>query len=587
MKLSKAELRILADDRSWERGVEYFEDGRVRSLVRDGETVVASVEGQQLYRVRLTLLEDRVLADCSCPIGRSGVFCKHCVAVGLAYMEDSEKGASSPVLRTDKDGLADHPLERFSSDLAHIREHLSRKKTSALVEMLIDWALSDEDLLRQLIMESASTETSVDTKTLKSAITSATRTGDFVHYRETAGFAQGIEVVVHSLGRLLENGFAEEAIPLVEYALRRVERAIEHMDDSDGHMRPILDDLQALHHAACVAAKPDPVKLARRIFQWEISGDWDIFYDAVRTYADVFGEVGLAEYRKLAVAEWDKVPFLGPGQEHESYANNRFRLTAIMKALAAESGDLEELITVMRRDLSSPYRYLEIAETYKRADALDQAVAWAESGVNAFPDGTDPRLRDFLAEEYRRLGREEEALDLVWRNFADRPHLEGYKQLKAQADRVDRWPEQREKALDDLRNRGRMVSRFRREIEWTSGPLRPHSTLVAVFLWENDADAAWEEARKNGCSIDQWLELARTREDRHPEDALRIRQDEVARLVNQTNNAAYREAIEQVKSIRRFLIKTEQDDRFREYVAELQREFKRKRNFMKLLDAFA
>ena len=83
------------------------------------------------------------------------------------------------------------------------------------------------------------------------------------------------------------------------------------------------------------------------------------------------------------------------------------------------------------------------------------------------------------------------------------------------------------------------------------------------------------------------MELARLREDGHPEDALRVYQDEVQRLVNQTNNAAYKEAIGQVLSIRRLLKKTGQDDRFGKYVAELAGEYKRKRNFMKLLNALS
>ena len=50
MTLSRTELCGMADPRSWERGVTYFEEDRVHGVVRDGTTVVASVEGQQMYR---------------------------------------------------------------------------------------------------------------------------------------------------------------------------------------------------------------------------------------------------------------------------------------------------------------------------------------------------------------------------------------------------------------------------------------------------------------------------------------------------------------------------------------------------------
>ncbi|MGH9893794.1 MAG: hypothetical protein ACREA0_17780, partial [bacterium] len=45
---------------------------------------------------------------------------------------------------------------------------------------------------------------------------------------------------------------------------------------------------------------------------------------------------------------------------------------------------------------------------------------------------------------------------------------------------------------------------------WATAP--GHSTLVQVFLWEEDVDAAWQEAKGGGWSPALWLELARRRE---------------------------------------------------------------------------
>lgn len=588
MTLSRTELCGMADPRSWERGVTYFEEDRVHGVVRDGTTVVASVEGQQMYRVRLSLQEGNLFADCSCPMGRAGVFCKHCVAVGLAWIQGPLEATSRAGSAESEGGLPDAAaLDDLSTDLDRIREHLSQLEPSTLVEMFVEQALWDDNLLRRLTMAAASSDEAVDMKTMRHAITEATRTGGFVDYGAAPDFARGIEDLVHAVSQLLEEGHANEVIKLGEYALRRVERALEHMDDSDGYMSPILDGLQTLHHAACVKAHPDPIKLARRIFEWEINGDWDTFYGASKTYADVFGEAGLAEYRKLAESLWQDVPQLGPNGEGRTYENPRFRLTAMMEALATESGDVEALVAIKSRDLSSAFRYLQIAETYKEAGEPDKALAWAEKGVRAFSSKTDSRLRKFLAEEYHRLGRHGDAVDLIWQNFSDHSDLSYYQALKQHAEQTGEWPQWRKKALAHLGERERTGAWLGPRARWTMGPLNFGSELVAIFLWEKDVDAAWEEARQRGCSSDQWMELARLREDGHPEDALRVYQDDVQRLVNQTNNAAYKEAIGQVLSIRRLLKKTGQDDRFGKYVAELAGEFKRKRNFMKLLNALS
>lgn len=576
----------MTDVRSWERGVEYFTEGRVHSVVHDGTTVVASVEGQQAYRVRLSWEGGDLLGTCTCPVGRSGAFCKHCVALGLAFIESQVKGASSGTSNEDRQLSGTASLDNLDADVDRLRKHLSQQESSALVDLIIEHALWDENLFRQLELRVAASPGAVDMKVLKHAVSKATRTGGFVNYNAAPDFARGIEEVVRVLSDLLKEKHVEEVITLTEHALRRVERALDSMDDSDGFMRPILDDLQALHHAACVEAKPNPKKLARHLFDWELNGDWDTFFGAAETYADVLGEEGLAEYAARAGALWAKLPQLGPGQEDESYASPRFRLTLIMESLAKGSGDVEALVAVKRRDLSSAFQYLEIAETYEKAGQPDKALTWAEDGIKAFPDDASSLLRSFLAEQYHRLGQHDDALALIWRDFLDHASLDAYQTLKKYADRTTAWPRWREKALAHLRTQEQSDNVSRSRSCQPAGPLRYGSQLVEIFLWEQDVAAAWTEARRNGCSTGQWMRLARLREDEYPKDALRIYHAEVQRLVNLTSNAAYEEAIGVVRAIRGVMERSGcSADEFTRCVEELRTEFKRKRNFVKLLDA--
>ena len=131
MQITRDELREIADPGSWARGLEYFESGRVVSMIRDGETVIASVQGEFLYRVRLTRREGRLESACSCPIGLSGIFCKHCVAVGLASIEGPEAAATpraAPGTKASPPGaLGDSAYDR---DLRRIRKHLLQRAPS-------------------------------------------------------------------------------------------------------------------------------------------------------------------------------------------------------------------------------------------------------------------------------------------------------------------------------------------------------------------------------------------------------------------------------------------------------------------------
>src|SRR5204863_5245773 len=143
-----------------------------------------------------------------------------------------------------------------------------------------------------------------------------TRTGGFVDYYAAPRYARRVHQVIDSISLLLDDGHAKAVVELTEYTLTKLEKAIGEMDDSDGHMREILPDLQELHHRACQQAGEDPQNLARRLFDWELKSDWDFLRDTAEIYADVLGPQGLAEYRRLVEGEWAHLPALVPGDNN-------------------------------------------------------------------------------------------------------------------------------------------------------------------------------------------------------------------------------------------------------------------------------
>jgi len=448
-KITAAAIRRAADGKSYKRGEDYFRRGMVYSLLTDGDTIVGKVRGTRNYKVRLWAEDGEVEGECSCPMGDMGMFCKHLVAVGLTHL-----AGGVPKMPDDREAKPRRRRKRPPKPkvtLDDVREYLLQQDPADLVEIIMEQTLEDDRLRESLLMEVARERPEgLDTATFRAAIDAATETGGFVDYREAYGFTSGIENVVGSIAELLDAGHAAEVIELTEHALRRCERALGHMDDSDGGMSSILERLQELHHAACIEAKPDPEALARRLFKWEIESGWDTFFGAAETYADVLCEKGLAVYRKLARKLWNQMPQLNPG-DRRSFEGPRFRITSIMEALARASSDVEQLVAVKSRNLSSAYRYLDIAETYKQAKQADKALEWAEKGLKAFAEHPDARLEDFLADEYHRRRRHDEAMELIWNQFCRRMELGSYQHLKQHADRAKQWPQWRDKALAAIR----------------------------------------------------------------------------------------------------------------------------------------
>ena len=116
-------------------------------------------------------------------------------------------------------------------------------------------------------------------------------------------------------------------------------------------------------------------------------------------------------------------PSAEPGRDDPHKYGKRFRITHVVATLARQTGNVETVVAVKKRDLSLPYSYLQIAETYRQAGQHDLALDWAERGLKAFPERPDSRLREFLAAEYHRRKRHDDAMALVWAAFTGRTDL--------------------------------------------------------------------------------------------------------------------------------------------------------------------
>lgn len=89
--LTDAALRSLADGKSHDRGRRCFEQGMVEHLPEFDGKLTARVRGGELYRVKLWA-EAGLAHECTCPVGADGLFCKHCVAAGLEWLERRADG---------------------------------------------------------------------------------------------------------------------------------------------------------------------------------------------------------------------------------------------------------------------------------------------------------------------------------------------------------------------------------------------------------------------------------------------------------------------------------------------------------------
>src|SRR5947209_4061136 len=144
--LNRRKLRELAGERYFARGEAYFEEGRVRGLTEYRGTLAARVIGTEDYSVKLWADGDDIGYACSCPLGDDGEFCKHCVAVGLAWLEAIQA-----------QGQRGQP-ESSLTTLEDVRALLERQDKHRLIELLLEAALESESLRERLLLETARTK---------------------------------------------------------------------------------------------------------------------------------------------------------------------------------------------------------------------------------------------------------------------------------------------------------------------------------------------------------------------------------------------------------------------------------------------
>lgn len=88
-RLTLEKIRSLCTEDSFERGLQYFEGGRIRQVDFFGDTITAVVQGTENYRVTIRMNGD-IEGLCTCPYDWGG-YCKHIIATMILYSKNHEK----------------------------------------------------------------------------------------------------------------------------------------------------------------------------------------------------------------------------------------------------------------------------------------------------------------------------------------------------------------------------------------------------------------------------------------------------------------------------------------------------------------
>ena len=542
-------LRDLTDEPAFSRGEDYFRRGKVSIFSADAAGVLAEVRGTETYRVHLTAPGKAFGGDCTCPAFDREGWCKHLVATALAANAAGD----------------DLPDRR-----APIRAHLLGLGAAALADMLLDLAWKDAALLRKLDLAArgAAATPADQAALLQEQLRDALAEGCDADYGYTGDWLEDVEAVIEQLPALIERGGAAAAKTMIDAILDDLPDALETLEDNSQPGFDLLDRAVALHLDACRALGPEPLALAQEVFEREADGDG--FEAAADRYADILGETGLAEYRRLAEAALARLPPAIRGGFGRADIQ-RPALVRILDRFAEREGDLDRRIALRRGEARDARSCLALARFCLEQGRPDLALQAAEDAAWLHAEDWDAEaLTLFLAERLVAAGRQADAVAALWRRFEAHPSAGIVAALRARA-----GPDAMDRALDLLRRGGKPRRKGIVGAATDQVPLQLEILSGAGRLAE-----AWALARQHTLPDHILLDLAKVSEAALPAEAAVTYRMLAERQIGLTNRHGYEAACRLLGR----LAAIEPQPAHRAFVVELRQRHKAKRSLLPLLD---
>lgn len=215
----RGEIRSLCTEQSFDRGVDYWQRGRIEELDVDDGSIRATVRGSTDYAVSIDVEREAIRTRCSCPYDYAGD-CKHIVAVLLAVDEQDagalEESTEARHGTVDVDALVERPSA----------EELRTFLLTALED--------DRDLRDRFVAfvgEDAGKTVYDYKREIGRLFENAAGRGGFVEYGTWIDFSKYDELAeTHR-----ERGDADTATDIYRALAEAIRENLDRVDDSGGH----------------------------------------------------------------------------------------------------------------------------------------------------------------------------------------------------------------------------------------------------------------------------------------------------------------------------------------------------------------
>lgn len=581
IRLTEDDIRRLADETSFVRGMGYLTEGRLSGAHLSGKTLRARCIGSMGtdYEQELVLGEGGISSyRCTCP---RGGFCKHLAALALRYVREPGR-----IVRADR--------ERLESALAeHSREDLLR--------IIAEYAEEDLNFAQHVLAETESDGGAPERENVsfgesrREFLTLAEQTVEIPFgnpYHAAFDVAAQLKRLLFRADRLAGDAPARH-LAFYTAIYETVEEHFTEVDDSDAALASVAAECARSMAQIGEDHAVDPetreawleIIVPRYIENdygfgdelgdaiLSISGKADIELvetlvreslpqrpsHAERSLSDELETADFLErYRRQIAYELLAGLYRRVGRHSEIgplFRNAGLHFHYVVHLLA--EGATDEAVRYATDHLRKGYDIHRFGTSLSEMGATQQAIRFYAAAVPAMKE-REPYRHDCmsnLARLYRSSGQPEAALDLQWSVFRERPSVESYKAVYEIAQSLNRADDIERQMLDYLEN-----EEIRRTV------------LIDIHIHRRDIDEALAVYRRETRPVSEEtsLRLARAAKAQRPNAAREIYQGLAEEYIGRMGRGNYRRAAGHLVSMR----DVSAPEEFSAYLTELRQRYR-------------
>ncbi|MFV9615529.1 MAG: hypothetical protein ACNYZG_06205 [Gammaproteobacteria bacterium] len=560
LPISNDYLIRLAGKPAFNRGMGYFKEGHVLGLKQNGSRVTAEVEGSEIYLVTLKWTSSQLDGACDCPASEGFDFCKHCVAVALTLRE----------AQAEQNKLAQGGTEK------RIKAFLLKQDKEKLADWLLELIEAESALLQQWSMRADRDLGIVDVKALKKRITAAIPYNrNLYRYKQVRNYFAQAEIMADQLSEMAEQLPAEDTLKLVDYALQRINRALETIDDSGGFRYVAIETLHIAHINACNRLDWPKKKIANYLLDLLFSEQQDFYPDIPASYADALGDSGMTLFNSTLQAKWDALPPLKQGADYDEKWPY-LQLQYMLEQQATLSNDNRAIIKLRQKTATDLYNYQDLAERHLEIGDYDGVKTWLEKCRKHSEKDYHFRTQRIQISLARARELWPEALEQQWTLYTKSQKLDDYLAVLELSEKAGDSQDWQKEAIQFLKKQLQSKTRARWENTTTDN-------LLEIYLYHKAFEEALALVTKEQVNPTLLLTLAWDINNQ-PEKAFPLFQQVIENKISLTNNNAYKDAIKLLQEMTEKMQTRIQKQKMKELLEQLRQKFRAKRNFIKWLN---